>query len=100
MMTQEQFYYLKLGEEAVEVSHMCSKIMQFGAEEQKIGLTDHNKSRLHKELDDMQAMIEHLNQFYGLDYAPNRDNIDAKHCKVAKYLAKSIELGQVVLILF
>ena len=101
-MNKEQHMFLKLGEEATEVAleiaalkvaHMAYKVMQFGTSEMQIGDTLHNTERLHKEMDDYQAVVEVLNQRYGLMYTPNSENIALKKLKMERYLDKSIELG-------
>jgi NTP pyrophosphatase (non-canonical NTP hydrolase) len=92
-MNKEQHMFLKLSEEAIEIAHMVSKIMQFGMFEAQIGDTLHNTERLHKEMDDYMAVVEILNEQYGLNYSPNRENIEAKKAKLEKYLQYSINLG-------
>jgi hypothetical protein len=54
-----------------------------------------NAQRLHKELDDLMAQIEMLNDECGLGYVPNRENIEAKKAKVKKYAELSVSLGRV-----
>jgi hypothetical protein len=88
------------GEEASEIAQMTSKINRFGMNEifpDPINNAENltNAQRMHKELDDLQAMIEILNEECGLGYKPNRKRIKAKKAKVEKYYQYSKLLGQV-----
>lgn len=99
-MNREQHLVGILGEEGSEVTQMTSKINRFGMHEvfpdpinNADGLT--NAERTHKELDDLQAMVEMLNDECGLGYVPNRERIEAKKIKVNKYYEYSKQLGLV-----
>lgn len=92
-MNQEQYYLLKLGEECAEVTQIASKISQFGMLEMCPGQPYTNAARCHMELDDLMAMIDVLNEKYGLGYEPSLDRIEAKKIKVARYLQYSINRG-------
>ncbi len=42
---------------------------------------------------DYTAVVEELNECYGLNYIPNKERIELKKLKLAKYRDKSIPLG-------
>jgi len=97
MNTQEMLMMI-LGEEACEVGQMASKINRFGMHEvfhdpvnNPQNLT--NAQRMYKELDDLNAMVDLINQMYGFEYTPNQQNIIDKQKRVMHYLEYSQQLG-------
>lgn len=94
-MTHVQFYLTKLSEESAEVAQIALKTQQFGPDEVMPGQPLNNYERIHKELDDLNAMVEELNDRFGLNYVPNRAAIAAKKTKVVRYLDFSIAQGMV-----
>lgn len=90
-----QHALLKLNEECCEVAQMCSKTSQFGMDECMSGQTLTNRERLHAELNDLNAMVELLNEEFGLRYVSDPSAIRMKKMKVQKYLAYSQDLGLV-----
>lgn len=94
-MTHVQFYLTKLSEEAAEVAQIALKTQQFGPDEVMPGQPLNNYERIHKEIDDFNAMVEELNDRFGLNYIPNREAIAAKKRKVVRYLDFSISRGMV-----
>lgn len=89
-MNLVQFLLTKLAEECNEVGQMALKSQQFGLGE--VYTDKSNRERLHKEIDDMMASIEMLNDV-GLDYKLNRDNIDNKKNKVIQDMGYSEDLS-------
>ncbi len=94
MMNDLQYYLTKLAEEASEVAQIALKSQQFGLLEKHPDLPFDNATRIHQELDDLQAMIEELNA-RGLNYRPDRAAIEAKKLKVEHYKQYSIDLDLV-----
>jgi hypothetical protein len=82
-----------LGEEGAEVAQIASKINRFGMQEVFPGQPLTNAQRAHRELDDIWAMVELLNEESGFGYTPNRENIEAKKAKFNKFYAYSQSLG-------
>ena len=95
-MNNEQYLLEKLGEECVEVSLIASKAKQFGLESNNNGLLPRtNKEEIHRELDDVMAQIEMLNEETDFNYTPNREAINAKKEKMKHYRNISIQLGKI-----
>lgn len=93
-MNKLQFLLEKLGEEAVEVAHIASKIKQYGMFSDNNGqLTLTNKEQLHKELDDFNALVEMLNSSFDLGYTPNTIAIREKKSRVYAGMNTCISLG-------
>jgi len=92
-MNRTQLLLAKLAEEGAEVAQIALKTQQFGIEETCPGQSDTNAQRTHKELDDLWAAVEMLNDECGFGYIPNRARIDAKKAKVNAYAAHSANLG-------
>ena len=93
-MNLHQHFLLKLIEECNEVSIEVSKIILFRADNVKPGEELTNLERCHKELDDLNAVIEVLNENHYFNYVPNMDNINSKKEKLREFLNKSIECKQ------
>lgn len=94
-MNRLQLLLGKLAEEGSEVAQIALKTQQFGLHEVCPGGQDTNAQRTHKELDDIWAAVEMLNEEFDFGYAPNRARIEAKKVKVNKYAAYSETLGMV-----
>lgn len=95
VMSRLQFLLTKLAEEGSEVAQIALKNQQFGLYESRPDQTLTNVERCHRELDDLNAIVEILNDEFGFGYAPNRAGIDAKKQKVEKYYLYSRSLGLV-----
>lgn len=95
MMKRTQYLLNRLAGEAAEVAHIALKTQEFGMTEVCPDQPFTNAERIHQELDDKQAVIELLNGEANFGYVPNRERIEAKKKKIAKFYAKSVELGQV-----
>ncbi|QQG32237.1 hypothetical protein CkP1_0027 [Citrobacter phage CkP1] len=90
-----QHAILKLSEECAEVSQVCSKIMQFGLDSDYQGIT--NREQLRKELIDVLACIEYINQYSDFGFKPRfiDSEISNKIAKIDKYRDISENLGYV-----
>lgn len=97
MMTLEQFYLIKIAEEATELAQAALKASQFGLFEMIEGTNETNEGRMTKEYNDLLASITMLqeqgyedsilNEDYGLQMV--------KMNRVGIYLAYSQSLGLV-----
>jgi len=89
-----QHLLVKLSEECSEVAKEALKIVVFGPGDCNPYDPDkiHNIERLYRELDDLQAVIELLNDT-GFGYTPDPRRILDKKVKVIKYLEYSIARG-------
>lgn len=96
-MTETQYLLDVLSEECNEVAVRASKAIRFGLEEIQPGQELTNAQRLALELDDLYGAIELLNEKHPGTYIPNRDNINAKKVKVAKFIKYSEQCGTVIL---
>lgn len=94
MMDREQLLFLKLMEEASEVSQRASKIIQFGMEEVQSGQSLTNRERLNEELQDLEAIIDMLNSECLIGFDKNWVLARNKHAKVNKYAEYSKSLGR------
>lgn len=95
-MNELQFLLEKLGEEAVEVSHIASKAKQYGMFSNNNGeLPLTNKEQLIKELNDFQAIIEMINSRFDLNYVPDTVAIRDKKSKVVEGMNICLSLGTV-----
>lgn len=86
----------KLAEEAAEVAQIALKAQYFGLDEVyagQVGEPLSNAERIHRELDDLMAIVAILNRDHGLGYAPNIHWQDAKEIKVNQYAEYSASLG-------
>lgn len=93
-MNNEQHAYLKLAEEANEVSKEAMKVMQFGANT-KFGFpAKSNKERLHEEIDHLFAHIQLLNEKYDLGYELNPAAVKEKLERAEEMRKVSTVLGQ------
>lgn len=93
-MNNEQYLLLKLDEECKEIGMVASKAMQFGLDSNdngKLELT--NKEHLFKEINDMLATIEMLNEECNLGFTPCKVAITEKKEKIKKYRDITRKLG-------
>lgn len=96
-MNKFQLLLTKLAEEASEVSKEALKIQQFGLYSTCPYDSVSNIDKIHKELNDLTAVIEILNDEFNLGYIPDRRAIDDKKIKINLYAIKSNEIGLVTL---
>lgn len=92
-MNNQQYLLLKLSEEASEISHIVAKTMQFGFNSTNNGaLPLTNKEQIFKELNDLTAVVELLNEECGLSYVPCANAVSLKKEAIKKYRARSQQL--------
>lgn len=93
-MNNEQYLLIKLDEECKEIGMVASKSMQFGLNSNDNGkLLITNKEHLFKEINDLLATIEMLNEECDLGFSPCKEAIAAKKEKIKKYRDISRNLG-------
>lgn len=100
MMTLNQYFLIKLAEEAAEVAQIALKTAHFGLSEIQPGRTETNVERIYGELNDVLAMVHRLGEVSGGEFwfdigAPDHVAIAAKLAKVEHFLAYSQSLGLV-----
>ena len=96
MLSKQQHYLLKLSEECVEVSHIIHKILLFGLNDVHPDTGVSNISALKKEVCDLMATLEVVEECIwpeGEDFFLNFDAILTKKEKMAKYFKYSQERG-------
>ena len=93
-LSEEQYYLLKLSEEAAEVSQMVSKTIQFGLDEVFAPIGQTNQERLQNEINDFLAVIEVLNEKFGFSFSADAQKISAKKEKMHAYFLYSQECQQ------
>lgn len=95
-MNHLQYLLTKLDEECKEVGIICSKTIQFGYNSNNNGQLEFtNKELLHKEINDVLAIIDLLNEECNLGFAYDIEAIKAKKEKVKQYKSISAGLGYV-----
>lgn len=92
-MDIEQYYLIKLAEEASEISQIALKTSQFGMDEAYQVLT--NKERIHAELNDLLAVVGVLNANYNFGFTPNEEAMKEKIKKMNEYLQYSYDCGKI-----
>lgn len=92
-MNLQQLMFLKLSEESDEVGQECSKIMQFGMDEVYAPVGVSNRDRLRRELQDLFAIVQILNEDFGLDFVPSPEAVEVKRAKILHYANYSHSLG-------
>lgn len=92
MENRYQYLMLKLMEECSEISQNASKCFLFGYHSVDPNHPEEgtNKHKLHNELNDLYAIVEELNEKYGLGFVPNPDKIREKKDKMEKYRLLSL----------
>lgn len=91
-----QHYLGKLAEEGSEIAQIALKTQQFGGHEVMKEQPLTNFERCHKEINDLLAVVEVLNEHHGFGFTPDPAHIEAKKAKMDRYLKQSISLGMVV----
>jgi len=97
MMTLEQFYLIRIAEEATELAQAALKASQFGLFEMIEGTNETNEGRMTKEYNDLlsaRSMLRNLGYEHPIlmeDYGLQNEKIN----KVEKYLTYSQSLGLV-----
>lgn len=94
-MTEEQYFYLKLAEEASEIAHMCSKIMQFGLSNMVDNTQPDNERRLYIEIDDFLGVLNYMREIGIISYKESKVAQDQKVDRVLEYLKISRNNGLV-----
>lgn len=99
MLTRYQYLLTKLAEEASEVAQIALKTNQFGPDSCDPRDQVTNTERIHKELIDLLAIVEMLNEEFSFNFAT--DSEETWYCKLAKkekvnkYCQYSMNLGMV-----
>lgn len=94
-MTRNENLLTILSEECVETAQRVSKALRFTLEEIQPEQELTNAQRIVYEFNDILAVMEILQEEGVFDKVIDRDAIDKKKIKVAKYLNYSIEIGTV-----
>lgn len=94
-MNQEQYLLVKLAEESSEISQIALKTTQFGLDSFYEPIFRTNQERINDELNDLTAVVELLNEHYGLSFTQDRTAIENKKLKMKKFLLESISLNKV-----
>lgn len=97
MMTLEQFYLIKIAEEATELAQAALKASQFGLFEMIEGTHETNEGRMTKEYNDLLGVMSML-RYKGYEYPVLMEDYglqNEKMNKVEKYLTYSQSLGLV-----
>jgi NTP pyrophosphatase (non-canonical NTP hydrolase) len=102
-MNKLQYLLTKIAEESSEVAQIALKTQQFGVWELCPGLEDTNVQRIHKEFNDLLAVVEMFNEevynkLNGSKYGEvfrSEELIQQKKQKIEKYFQYSIDCGQV-----
>lgn len=94
-MNLQQLLFLKLSEECNEVGQECSKIIQFGMDEVYAPIGISNRDRLKRELQDLYAIVQILNEDFGLGFEPSPEAVEVKRNKVLHYAGYSNSIGLV-----
>lgn len=82
MLTRYQYLLTKLAEEASEVAQIALKTNQFGPDSCDPRDQVTNTERIHKELIDLLAIVEMLNEEFSFNFAT--DSEETWYCKLAK----------------
>jgi len=94
-MTRIENLLTILSEECVETAQRVSKAIRFTLEEVQPEQDLTNAQRIVYEFNDIVAVMEILHEEGVFDKVIDREAIDKKKLKVAKYLAYSVEVGTV-----
>jgi hypothetical protein len=92
-MNRLQLLLAKLAEEGTEVAHIALKTAQFGPSMKSPEQPLTNVELAHRELDDLWAAVEMLNEECGFGYSPNPARIAEKKDKVNRFARVSESLG-------
>lgn len=94
MMNKQQYYLLKLAEEAAELAQVAIKCAQFGFDEVHPNTLEKNYEALIKEWNDVLAcaiLVEGEDDRF--QYDSNVDLLDMKYTKIEKYRKISVGNG-------
>lgn len=96
-MNKEQSAFNQLMEECAEISIIASKIKRFGLNSYNPHDPEQttNRTLLIRELNDLMAAIEIINERTDLDYMPDIKSIELKKQKVQHYENISTEMGYI-----
>lgn len=94
-MTRNENLLTILSEECVETAQRVSKALRFTLEEIQPEQELTNAQRIVYEFNDILAVMEILQEEGVFDKVIDREAIDKKKIKVAKYLAYSAQVGTV-----
>jgi CRISPR/Cas system-associated endonuclease Cas3-HD len=94
-MTKPETLLTIIAEECAETAQRASKCIRFTLDEVQPEQELTNAQRLVYEFNDIVAVMELLQEQGLIDKVIDREAIDKKKLKVAKYLAYSIQLGTV-----
>lgn len=96
-MNKEQLLYNQLMEECNEISIIASKIKRFGIDSFDPANPDQTTNRilLARELNDLFAALQLINENTDLDFEPDPLAIERKKEKITRYENISRELGLV-----
>jgi len=96
-MDKEQSLYNQLMEECNEISIIASKIKRFGIDSYDPTNPEQTTNRvlLARELNDLLAAVELINDYTDLAFKPDHTAIERKKQKIARYENISRELGKV-----
>ena len=94
-MTRIENLLTILSEECVETSQRVSKAIRFTLDEVQPGQNLTNAQRIVYEFNDIVAVMEILHEEGIFDKVIDREAINKKKLKVAKYLAYSTEIGAI-----
>ncbi|RKR46263.1 hypothetical protein [Paraburkholderia sp. BL17N1] len=100
MMTLNQYFLVKIAEEASEIAQIALKTAHFGLSEIQPGRAETNAERVYGELNDLLAMVHRLGEVSNGEFwfdigSPDHVAIATKLAKVEHYLAYSQSLGLV-----
>jgi hypothetical protein len=94
-MNKEQYYLVKLAEEASELALAAIKCAQFGMDEQHPVTLQTNLEGLNKEFVDVIAsafMVAAVDERFAID--PENDELEIKWAKIEKYREIAKKLGK------
>lgn len=96
-MNKLQYHLLKLAEECSEVAKAASKSSMFGfsSTDPTSDSFETNEEQLEKELIDLFATVQILQQKYGFNFNPTQERVQVKKEKIGHYLEACIKLGTV-----
>ena len=90
-MNKQQYYLIKLAEEATELAQVAIKCAQFGMDEVHPNTLEKNFEALNKEWNDVNAcaiLVENTDDRF--EWEANSDLLDMKFVKIEKYRKISV----------
>jgi hypothetical protein len=85
-MTKQEHLLQILSEECSEIQKAISKALRFGLDDGYPEGTTTNEDDIYKELNDLNATVELLNDEGVLNYLFNRKAVNEKKVKIKKYM--------------